>query len=329
MFKQLRYLLVFFICLSLVISLLSCWKVQEPYSSKANGVSGEETSNKSFELQLEKAPRLNEPVELICISQPEPVSTKTTHEEIMLEFKRIDPKTYRIVKVQQEDVLVSGSFNWEGDMAGEPLRFSAIIKFPYEGNWSIDAYSSYHWAGSDSVLLNVAEDSASFGWLEDYRPHLLEKLVNDRFPIYIGLDIPEVPGIDQPVELTWFVGTVRDITQVSGEVQFKLMQDTDAIEIPTENILLSGDLTWKGDLTKGAAVERMAVIKFPTRGDWEVSAICNAPEEDGRLQFNWASLFFHIDKDKSKWGWMEPHEKPFHGPPPPAISPDGTLIPAN
>src|SRR4030042_5256260 len=126
MFRRISYLLVALVCLALIIPSLSCqWIKLAAYCI---------TYKPDLELRLEKAPRLNEPVKLTCIRRTE-ARDSGKHEKITLEFERVDPKTYSLIKVPAQEVIVSGNLNWEGDMTGEPIEFSATIKFPYEGNW--------------------------------------------------------------------------------------------------------------------------------------------------------------------------------------------------
>ncbi len=322
MFNRIIHLLVVLVCLALVIPSFSCAAGQSP-------------TNKGLELKLEKAPRLNEPVKLNCIrktsdfvppgqekkasdniSQGKSDLVPPKHEKITLEFERVDPKTYSLIKVPAKEVLVSSNLNWEGDITEQPLDFSTTVKFPYEGNWGIYARSTLDPMDNDSIFLNIAEDSSSFGWPKDYRPntsHSFPITPSEQWPIAVELDIPIPPRLNEPVQLTWALNSIRDIDGVISEIKFYRMEGTHRVSVPVEDLLIEGDLTWNGFLKKDSPLNFSSTVKFPREGDWEVLALADSYAEQQPI--NSASvLYLHVDKDKSRWGWTEPHEEP----PPPA-----------
>ena len=327
--------LIIIICMALVIPALSCSAIQAP-------------GGKSLKLQMDKAPRLNEPVKLTCIRQTKgllppgqlkKISDSTTgqnissdnesetsfippglekpeKEKITLKFERIDPKTKALIEVPAEEVIVGGNYKWEGDITGQPLEFSATLKFPYEGNWGIYAQSAEDSWDRYDIFLNIGEDSSSFGWPPDYRPgtsHNFPITPSQRWPIAVELDIPKPPRLDEPVSLTWSLNSIRDIDGVISEVKFYRMEGTDYVIVPEEDMLLEGNLSWKGSLKKGNSLNFAATVKFKQEGDWRIVAIADSYSEPEPI--NAASgLYVHIGKEKSRWGWTEPHEKPYEGP---------------
>jgi|GEM_PF-2292486 hypothetical protein len=337
MFHRVTYLLVVLICLALVIPSLSCAPGQ---------------SSKGLELKLEKAPRLNEPVKLKCIrqtsdffppgrekkvsdnisqvegefvppGQEKKASDKPKHEKINLTVEHLDLKTRSLKEVPLEGVMVGTSLNWEGDMTGEPMQFSATIKLPYEGCWSIFARSTYNPRDIDSVAVQVTEDASMFGCEKDYRPsgsYSFPINPSQRWPVSVELDIPKPPRLGEPAQLTWSLNSIRDIDGVISEVQFYRMEGTNWVRVPAEDMLLEGDLSWKGSLKKGNIVDFSATVKFPREGDWGISAIADSYAEQEPINAS-SGLFLHVEKDKSRWGWTEPHEKPFDGPPAPPENP--------
>jgi hypothetical protein len=313
MFHKITHLLAVLVCLTLVIPALSCAEGQSPF-------------NKRLELQLDKAPRLNEPVELNCIrrtsdfvtpGQERNAGDKPKHEKITLEIERIDPKTRLVVEVPTQDVLVGGNLDWEGDMTGKPMNFSATIKFPYEGNWRICARSTYHYDDSDCVFLNVAEDSGTFGFKEDYAPPAwCGDTPSELCPIIVEFDISKPSRLDEPFQITWGISTIRDIAEAVGEVEFYRMEGTDRISMPIEEVLIEGDLTWNGSLKKDSPIYFSATVKLPQKGDWEIRATSTYYTEEQVPINSGCVLYLHVDKDKGRWGWAESHEKPLQGPPP-------------
>jgi len=267
MIHKMKYLLIALACVALVISALSCAPQQ---------------GEKRLELRLEKAPRLNEPVELTCIRT---AIWDIPNEKINMDFEWIEPKRDRVVEVPPEDMLVEGDFDWEAAVTKDvPVEFSAIIKFPHEGNWRVRAVSTSPGWESDCVFVHVAEDSGTFGWQEDYRPSMsaVPSTPSENFPMTVQLDISKAPRLDEPVELTWIVNSIRDIAEANGQVKFYLMEGTDRVEVPVDDILVEGDLSWEGSLKEDTPIQL---------------SVC---EEEGRF------------------GWAEPHmKKPPPGPPPP------------
>lgn len=303
MFNKITCLLVILVCLALVIPSLSCFP------------------GSSLELKLDKAPRLNEPVTLTCIRLTE-TRDAGKHEKITLEFERVDPKTYSVIKVPAQDMLIGGNLNWEGDMAGEPLEFSATLKFHYEGNWGIYARSTERPQDGYAIFLNVTEDSGPFGWPEDYRPRTSPSPDNstERSPITVELDIPKPPRLNEPVQLTWSLNSIRDVDGVIAKIEFWHLEGTKGTNVPVEDMLIEGNLTWNGSLKKDSPLNFSATIKFPLEGDWDIRAHGDSYIEQQPINSTYP-LFLHIDKDKSRWGWTEPHEIKTHGPPPPVDEP--------
>lgn len=302
MIHKTKHLLLVLACLALVISALSCAPQQY---------------EKRLELRLEKAPRLNESVELTCIRRS---SLGIPNEKINVQIEWIEPKRDRVVKVPPEDVLVEGNFNWEAVVTkGIPVEFSAIIKFPHEGNWRIRAVSASPGWDSDGVFLHVGKDSGMFGWQEDYRPSTGPSplIPSERFPMTVQVDISKAPRLDEPAELTWVINSIRDIAEVKGEIEFYRMEGTNRVNVPIENVLIEGDLSWEGSLKKDTPVQLAAIIRFPEEGDWGIEAWAHSPEQEGGCNY---PLFLSVGKEKGRFGWAEPHEKPHQGPPPPPES---------
>jgi len=300
MIHKKRHLLILLACVALVVSALSCAPQQ---------------GEKRLELRLEKAPRLNEPVELTCIRIE---GRDIPNEKINIDFEWIEPKRDRVVEVSPEDMLVEGDFNWEAAVKEDvPVEFSAIIKFPHEGNWRICAVSASPGWESDSVFVHVAEDSGMFGWLEDYRtptgypyPHT----PSERAPMTVQVDISKAPRLDEPAELTWVINSIRDIAKANGEIEFHRMEGTGGMEMPAEDILVEGDLSWEGSLKKDTPIQLSAIISFPQEGDWQIVALGHSPEQVSGCA---DGLFLHVGEEEGRFGWVEPHiKKPPPGPPP-------------
>lgn len=323
MVHKVVHFLAVLVCLALVVPALNC----APQSS--------------LELQLEKAPRLNEPVTLNCvrqttsfvklgqekiasdnISQGESNLVPPRHEKITLEFERVDPKTRLLIKVPAQEVLVGGNLNWEGTITGQPMDFSATIKFPYEGNWGIYARSMERPQDKDDIFLNIAEDSSSFGWVTDYAPPVVPypETPSEQEPITVEFDIIKPPRLNEPFQIIWGISTIRDIAEASAQVDFIIMNGTQQVSVNKEKLLVNGDVSWKGSLKKDNPLEFSATANLPEEGDWVIRAWCSSNTEANLLPITAGTgLSIHVEKDKSRWGWTKSHESQPQGPLPPPL----------
>jgi hypothetical protein len=311
MFRKVGYLLAAIACLALVLPSLSCdWIKLATYQI---------TYKPDLELRLEKAPRLNEPVKLTCIRRADE-RDKGVHEKITLEFERVDPKTRWLIKVPAQEVLAGGNLNWEGDMTGEPMEFSATLKFPYEGNWGIYARSTQPPYNMDNIFLNVGEESGSFGWVKDYAPMVdpYPDIPEERRPITVEFDMAKPPRLNEPFQITWGISTIRDIAEASGGVRFIHMEGTKEISIPAEDVLINGDVIWEGSLDKDNPLQFSDTVKLSEEGDWAIGSFCNSYIEQEPINSG-SALYIYVSKDKGIWGWTKSHEKKPSGTLPPPI----------
>ena len=263
-------------------------------------------------LQLEKAPRLNEPVELTCRVWTD---YDIQNENISLRIERINPKTGRVVKVTPEDILVEGDFNWEAAVSKDSVKeFSAIVKFPHVGEWRISARTTPGIPRNyDGLSLYVAEDWGEIGPQRDYRPNAYPYSPNNlgyKDPM-VDMDISRLPPVDETAELTWVINSpFWDEAEVEAEVEFFWMKGTDAVKVPAKDVLVKGDLTWEGNIMVDTPVRLSAIIKLPYEGDWEIHAQADSFVENNPIDGSF-SLYLHAGKDKSWYGWAEPHDKPY------------------
>ena len=141
-----------------------------------------------------------------------------------------------------------------------------------------------------------------------------------RWPVTVEFDIVKPPRLGEPFQITWGISTIRDIPEASGGARFIRMEGTKEISIPAEDVLIKGDVTWKGSLKKDNPLAFSATVKLPEEGDWVVGAWCNSYVEQEPINASF-SLPLHVGKDKGQWGWAESHEKSYKGPPPPVDKP--------
>ncbi len=344
MIHRVKYLLIVLVCLALVIPALSC-ALQPGARGLELRLEKAPCLNETVKLTCTHSIRVANLLEGMTSNNISHEKIELSYEKIELDFRRIDPKTGYWVFVQPEEILVDGNFNWEADIKidesnhrievspqdvsadgdldweavakwGVPLEFSAIVKFPHEGNWRLCTTSTSLVWDSDCVLFHVGKDSGSFDLEEDYRPNTgpYPDTPSEEFPMTVQVDIPKAPRLDEAVELTWTINSIRDIADVNGWVNFRRMEGAEEVEVPAEDILVEGDLNWEGSLKKDTPVQLSAIIRFPAEGDWEIEARARSPEQEGGCA---DGLFLNVGKEKGRWGWVEPHEKERPLQPPP------------
>jgi hypothetical protein len=323
MLRIIRILLPVMVGLTLIMPMFSCMGVQAP--------------GRQLVIKLDKMPRLNEPVTLTCTRETSTyfkndIGTvdnefqkkviKYPTEKIILTIERIDTKTKQLFEnIPLQDLLASGSLNWEAPMKGQTMQFSAIIKFTHESCWIISARSTYSPGDSSTIIIQVTESGSTIGCREDYRPstsYCTPGKPDEKLPVMALLDITKPPRLNEPVQVMLNVSTIRDIAEASSEFRIYRMQGTDRVEVPLDKITVSGNLTWKGAIKKDMPFQLAATVKFPDEGDWEFHARIKDPISKSS-QHSSSVLYFHVGKDNSRWGWPVSHEKKFDAPAPPPV----------
>jgi len=212
--------------------------------------------------------------------------------------------------VPQELVMVSGDLNWEGSplKEGDKVRLSATVRFPEEGEWLVNAW----WAGEEylhvrtRLRLTVAEDSGVFGWPSDYQPAMAERVSDEEHPLNVHLHIAKAPRLGEATELTYSITSIRDVAEAKAQVVFYVMEKGGwkQTQVPIEDILIKGDLSWEGSLEKDTPVQFSAIINFPLEGDWSVELLGTSPEDSGGCG---DSLFLNVTKEIGRFSWVERH----------------------
>lgn len=137
-----------------------------------NFSNGKDNSTDSYpfhvEIDIAKPPLLGEPVGLTC----EMSSLKDVQDVVAQVLFSISNEKGGFTIIPIEDVLVEGDAIWKGDVDREnPVRFSAIVQFPEEGDWEIavqarGSINSEIVAAADAVRLNVSKEKSWFAWVE-------------------------------------------------------------------------------------------------------------------------------------------------------------------
>jgi len=157
----------------------------------------DETVPIGVDLEMSKAPKLNEIVELTCT--------------VNSVFDMDMPNCVANVELPNGAVKVDGDLSWSGAIEKDiPVQFSATIKFVEEGVWVIEATATEFldddnsWGDITAICLNVTEDQGRF--IEGFEKGPVESgSIESEQPIDIDLSMSAFPGLDQDVELTCVV----------------------------------------------------------------------------------------------------------------------------
>ncbi|MBC8476971.1 MAG: hypothetical protein H8D49_01370 [Dehalococcoidia bacterium] len=255
-----------------------------------------------------------------------PIGRSRTRERVLQtlaeKFDPTDPYYVRLKElaaeqpetlVPQEAVLVSGNWSWEGPplKGGDRVRLASIVRFAEEGEWLINAW----WQSEGdvprvrkSLKLTLTGDSGTFGWPTDYSPTMEEFVPDEERPLSVKLSIAKAPRLGEPTRLTWSIVSTRDIAEAEARVSFDLMEEGGGrrTEMPIEEILVDGDLSWEGALEKDTVVQLSAVVTFLEAGDWQITVSGTSPEHSAGCG---DALFLNVTNHGGTFGWVQPHER--------------------
>ncbi len=115
----------------------------------------------TIEFMMEKAPKLNEPVNVT-------VTVKSVSDA---------PNTTASLELPSSAVLVSGTPRFQGNLKkGQPVQFKAVIKFQAEGDWTVKATARCTlseddvWGDAAYIYLHVGREQSHFGFAQSGAP---------------------------------------------------------------------------------------------------------------------------------------------------------------
>ena len=111
-------------------------------------------------------------------------------------------------------------------------------------------------------------------------------------PISVELYMPSAPRLNEAIELTCTVSSLTDMPDSSAR-----------IELPDGVSLISGNLTWEGDLKAKHPVSFSVEISFNKADKYAIRATAShmINETDGWSDMD--SIYLTIGTDKSEFGW--------------------------
>jgi hypothetical protein len=281
-------------------------------------------------LTISKAPKLNETADLIFVikvvrsdANIQPFAglarSKAWIDFYWTNTQGSYSEAYSSIQVPSEEVTISGELPWQGSYS-EGLTLHSQIKLTREGVWRIQArfYGEGWQAGAgNEIEVAVANGTAAIMGTEDFKTGLLAYLgnltyeggvwpppvPNEMYPVSLGLDISKAPRAGEVVNLSCRIRSVIDLPDVS--IAWSLLRrlgDT-AEDLPETDLLSSTDLAWNTDLKKNEPIVFSTTIKFPTEGDWELSATGKSGTK--YITGSGHRLKLSITSSKSYFGWAE------------------------
>ena len=220
----------------------------------------------------------------------------------------------REIEIPAEQIFPQGSLDWEGSLAkGDTIERRGTVRFPKEGIWEIRAYFAtqkpQRWPWY-RIRLVVTSEKGELEWMKYFSPAIGGGSVPSyEWPLICTLDMSKAPRLGEPTELTWSVSSIRDIEEkVEVWIEFHRMQpgSWQRTTHSGESMLVEGDLEWEGTLKKDVPVSSSATVEFPEEGDWKIRLA--AFNRQGSQSCS-SGVYLNVTKEKSRWGWEEPHER--------------------
>lgn len=119
-------------------------------------------------------------------------------------------------------------------------------------------------------------------------------------PIRVELYMPSAPRLNEAIEVTCNVSALIDMPDSSAR-----------IELPDGVSLISGNLTWGGDLKANHPVSFSAEISFNKADKYAIRATANHMINKTSGWGDMDSIYLTIGTDKSEFGWPPTGPLPF------------------
>jgi len=107
-------------------------------------------------------------------------------------------------------------------------------------------------------------------------------------PIDVRLSVSKAPPLNQAADLTCTVTSALNAPNT-----------TIRVTLPEGFALLSGDLSWRGDILKDGRVEVRAVIKAIKVGNWTIEATAGYPFAGDGWYGDVDRLYIHVSEDSA------------------------------
>lgn len=132
-------------------------------------------------------------------------------------------------------------------------------------------------------------------------------------PLTIHFIMAKAPKLNEPVNVTVTIKSVLDAPDTTA-----------SLELPNSAVLVSGTLSFQGNLSENEPARFEAVIKFVAEGNWAIRAVARRVVSQDEVWGDAAYIYLHVGKESSHFGFEGinfPPTPSTGAPPPPAITP--------
>ena len=147
-------------------------------------------------------------------------------------------------------------------------------EFPGEGKGVLEILPN-PWDESKAVLLVEGNDEwgvkAGSEFIHQTQRMDRTKIIIDKpeSPIKVNLSLSELPLLNKIVKLVFTVTALEDLPNTTIE-----------ISLPEGFELISGDLSWKGNITRGNTIQIQSYIRAIKKGNWTITAVARSVRYD-------------------------------------------------
>jgi len=218
------------------------------------------------------------------------------------------PNTSINIQLPKGIQLVSGNLSWEGNIEqGKTINNVVTVKVIKIGDWSIDGsvesilpdnnivhsnFSVYISTSKDISIVSIATTPAEISSSDPAQAVKLEsneKSITRDDVFYVGnLSFSEIPLLNQPTELTFSITPTADAPNTSINIQ-----------LPEGIQLVSGNLSWEGNIEQGKTINNIVTVKVIKIGDWSIDGSVESILPGNNIVHSNFSVYISTSKDIS------------------------------
>ncbi|MDD5190077.1 MAG: hypothetical protein PHE50_03430 [Dehalococcoidales bacterium] len=203
-------------------------------------------------------------------------------------------------------IVQNGATQWALTPSTDKVKekYSLTVSFPETGEWLITGY----WELDNKKIIanqlkfTIGEKKGTMGWQKDYSPVGTHYIPADElFPLSVKMEIARIPGVNQIVDLKCTCVSLNSDVPAAIDLRIYHMEGTEAVQIPLNEVIVEGDIGWRGIYEANKPIVKTFQLKFPQTGDWYMLAF---PAGGGIC----SNMYFNVGKDTGRYGWLESHE---------------------
>jgi len=239
------------------------------------------------------------------------------------------PATNAQILLPEGFELIEGNLEWKGDVIrGTPVEMKVNVRAAKEGDWKIEARAGYspgeggYYVGSDTLYISVSEDSATVSDRPPSKPWETHPSKDEPYPTptpsptNTGENTPAAPftiNVSFPDGAPPLNQEAKLICVVNAKA-IRLKDLSVDIKLPEALELVSGELSWNGDVSEGNRIEVIEVtVKSIRTGNWTIELRGYIdPKEHGYVSIvpGWfPAIYVSVYEDSAEWDITPPWYK--------------------